>query len=428
MLNRFIRYQILGVDIMKREVTLSELCRRVISELEQLRYSESYNKRYRVRCNEISRFAMETIGEDIFTEELGASYLKQIHRYSLGDPVKELSYTVQSAIRCVRLLGEIKQYGAFVRKIQRKEDFNWAGDDLPIVNAYLDAVQTVDNSEATKISRSHKIKIFYQFLDFRGIKGIKELNAQIISDYALSMQGGALSYTRHKLLTLGRYFSFLFKNGYCKEDWSKAVPRIIVPENANVPTLWSEEELDQLLKSIDRGSPSGKRDYAVILLAIQLGLRTSDIAYLKLEYLKWDQKEIEFTQHKTGKRIILPMLTDTGWAIIDYIRFARPKSDGPFVFLSCIAPYEGLTPGGVGCILQRQMRRCGIQKRAGVTSGMHSLRHALARRLMEQGTSLSNLSEIMGHVDCGSTAQYLKVDIAGMRGCALSLEEVSDNA
>jgi site-specific recombinase XerD len=74
------------------------------------------------------------------------------------------------------------------------------------------------------------------------------------------------------------------------------------------------------------------------------------------------------------------------------------------------------------------MRRCGIKKSVGTVSGMHSLRHALARRLLEQGTSLDAVAGIMGHLDYSSTFPYLKVDIAGLRECALSLVEVTDNA
>ena len=68
----------------------------------------------------------------------------------------------------------------------------------------------------------------------------------------------------------------------------------------NIPTLWSKDEIDRLLKSVDRGSPVGKRNYAILLLAIQLGIRISDIVNLKLENLKRDKKKIEFNQHKTS--------------------------------------------------------------------------------------------------------------------------------
>ena len=96
------------------------------------------------------------------------------------------------------------------------------------------------------------------------------------------------------------------------------------------------------------------------------------------------------------------------------------------MFLTANAPYTQLTTGAIGCILDRQMARCGIRKKPGVTSGMHSLRHALARRLLE-GMPLSTVADVMGHAEYNSTVPYLKVDIDGLRACALSLEEVAND-
>ena len=123
-------------------------------------------------------------------------------------------------------------------------------------------------------------------------------------------------------------------------DWSFAVPKVIAPKNLNVPALWSREELERLLKSIDRDSPAGKRDYAIILLVVQLGLRIADVSALRLDSLKWERNELEFIQHKTGNRVTQPLLEDVGWAIIDYIKYGRPKAESPFVFLTANAPYK----------------------------------------------------------------------------------------
>ena len=412
---------------MEKEVALSELIEKVITELERLRYTEDYIKKHRTKYREFSRFVKETIGTEVYTEKLSAKFLKQVYGYTLGEPVKNFPKKVEGAVRCIRHLGEMKQYGALVRFVQDKENTDWAESDTPFVEAYLTAVQTADNSEATKKNRTHNLKLFYGFLKFRKIHSINELTAQIISDYALSIQGGSLAYAKNRFSTLKLYFRFLFTNGFCEQDWSQSVPRIIIPKNLNVPALWTADEIDRLVKSIDRGSPAGKRNYAILLLAIQFGIRVSDIANLKLENLKWDKKEIQFSQHKTGNQVTYPMLEDVGWALIDYIRFARSKSDGPFVFLGCNAPYVELRPGSVGSIMKRQMRCCGINKQPDTLSGMHSLRHALVRRLVEQGTPLTTVAEIMGHVSYSSTSPYLKVDIDGLRKCALSIEEVLSN-
>jgi site-specific recombinase XerD len=330
----------------------------------------------------------------------------------------------------VRRIGEYKLFGALTRLRTSKalNSRDWALGDIDAINSYLDAVQTADNSEATKTLRTHHVKLFYEFLGFRGINGIRDVNAKVISDYALSMQGGSLVYAKHRLATLKYYFRFLHKNGLCEQDLSFCVPIVKSPKNLNIPALWEKSEVELLLKSIDRGSPAGKRDYAIILLAMQLGLRLSDIAHLKLENLRWEHNEIELIQHKTDNRIVHPLLKDVGWALIDYIQNARPKIEDQTVFITINAPYTKMRPGSMGSIIQRCMSRCGITKQPGTVSGIHSLRHALARRLLEQGTPLPDVADIMGHTSYSSTSPYLKVDIDGLRECGLSLEGVFADA
>jgi site-specific recombinase XerD len=276
--------------------------------------------------------------------------------------------------------------------------------------------------------RTHHIRLFYEFLESHGLSGTKDITAKVISEYALSMKGGSQVYAKHRLATLRFFFKYLYKNRLSEQDFSVFVPSVRVLQNLNVPALWEKSEIELLLKSIDRGSPAGKRDYAVILLAVQLGLRIHDIANLRLNCLRWELKQLDFIQRKTGNRTIHHLLGDVGWAIIDYIQYARPKVKEDYIFLTVNAPYTKFVPGSVGAILTRHMRRCGIKKLPGTVSGMHSLRHALARRLLEQGTSLQGVADFMGHSKYSSTLPYLKSEIEGMRECALSLKGVTLNA
>ena len=415
---------------MEPKQNLSELIDRTAKGMERLQYAPQTIANFRLECRKFTKFVNETVGKNIFTEEIGAQYLKERFKYPSESIHGVLPHKTADAARCIRKLGEYNLYGAFVnpRKPRIQDERDWIKQDQEAISAFLEAIQTADNSEVTKRDRKHRIKLFYEFLGLRNVSGIGELTSQIISHYAMSLQGGSLLYAKQRLTTLKSYFHFLYTNGYCPQDWSFAVPRIMNPQNLKVPSLWTTEELEHLLKSIDRGSPNGKRAYAVILLVVQLGLRISDIANLNFENLRWERNEIELIQHKTGKKVVFPMLGDVGWAIIDYIRYARPNVDSPFVFITCIAPYTKLQPPSVGSILRRQLRCCGIQKNPGTVNGMHSLRHTLARRLFEQGTPLSMVSDIMGHTSYLSTSPYLKIDITGLRECALSIGEVFDNA
>jgi len=315
-------------------------------------------------------------------------------------------------------------FGAFRRQWSSQKETDWYLNDKKIVNDYLNGVQTADHRDSTKALRKRNIKRFYDFVGFRDLSGISDVSAKLISDYTLSLQGCAPISVQQMLSTLKSYFRFLFSNNYCTKDWSSCVPKVSVKQNLTIPALWEQSEIELLLRRIDRTSPLGKRNYAVILLAVQLGLRCSDIAGLKLESLKWDRNEIDLVQYKTGKRLIHPLCDDVGWAIIDYLRYARPTVESDLVFLTANAPYRKLKSQSVSSILTRYTRLCGITKPCGTTKGVHSLRHGFARRLLEQGTPLPEVSEIMGHVSYSSTTPYLKIDVEGLRKCTLSLPEV----
>lgn len=414
---------------MEQRQTISQIAECVISEMERMQYSPATISTFRVKAKQLSRYVQEKTGTDYFTEELGRRYLAD----TIGFPFAEnrwLTSPEASHIRCVRRIGEYQLYGAVLRNHAKnaKTLDGWELGDEKIIVAYVESVQTADNSDATKKLRIHHIRQFYEFLASRKVSGIHDISAQIVSDYAASLQGESPVYTKHRLATLRFYFRFLKQKSILECDWSFAVPKVIAPKNLNVPALWSREELERLLKSIDRGSPAGKRDYAIILLVVQLGLRIADVSALRLDSLKWERNELEFIQHKTGNQVTQPLLEDVGWAIIDYIKYGRPKAESPFVFLTANAPYTPMKSGSIGCILDRHRARCGIEKKNGAVSGMHSLRHAMARRLLEQGTELSTVANIMGHTSYASTSPYLKVDIEGLRECALSLGEVLTDA
>ena len=314
---------------MEKKMTLSELTAKVIAEMERLQYSSWALKRFHSKCRELSNFITETGKDDFFTETLGAEYLKQLYNYPPQEnliALREMPGKIIEAVRCIRRLGEYQLHGAIVYARKSNFDIDWGKKDMPVIEAYVKAAQTTDNKETTIRQRIYKVRRFYEFLSFRGIKGISEVTSQIISDYARSLHGGSPVLARHLLTTLKNYLRFLSANGFCENDLSYAVPTVKTPTNVNVPALWSKDELNSLLKCVDRGNPTGKRDYAILLLVIQLGIRVSDIADLRLDNLRWERKEIEFSQCKTNKHVIYPMLDDLGWALIDYIRYARPEN------------------------------------------------------------------------------------------------------
>jgi integrase len=212
--------------------------------------------------------------------------------------------------------------------------------------------------------------------------------------------------------------------GTLLSDFASKMPMVKARKQTSIPSVWTNDELKKLIGAIDRGSPKGKRDYAIILLACRLGLRCADIKNLLFENFIWSEKKLSFIQSKTRQPMELPLVADVGWAVIDYLKYGRPKVDSPCVFVRHLAPFLPFSEDDhLHQLIRRYMEKAHIpvlNKRR----GMHSLRHTMASVLLEADTPLPVISDIIGHLDTNSTAVYLKVDMKHLAECPLDFEEV----
>jgi integrase/recombinase XerD len=282
-----------------------------------------------------------------------------------------------------------------------------------------------DYANATIVCNNN---ILHKFLDF-----LKQKNVQLSSDITPEIVTGFLSgyasnkprYVSTVLYVLRNYLTFLHRSGFIEVDLAAFLPHVRILRNAFIPHSWKTEDVKNLLASIDRGNPKGKRDYAILLIVTRLGLRVSDIRSLELSSLNWSRKTISLTVHKTKKAIELPLLDDIGWAIIDYLKNGRPKTKCTRVFVRHRAPYDAV--GENECFhkeLHRYMQSAGITPPAGIHCGLHSLRSTLARKMLETGAPLPVISETLGHTNINTTSIYLKIDLKGLKKCPLDPEEV----
>lgn len=137
-------------------------------------------------------------------------------------------------------------------------------------------------------------------------------------------------------------------------------------------------------------------------------------------FLDWEKSTIQIPQVKTDELLSLPMPAELGWALIDYIRDGRPETDSPFIFVRHCAPFQAFCSNNN---FHYQMRKyaalAGITPPSSKLYGLHSIRHTFATNLLKEGTSLSLISEFLGHNGVSATPVYLKVDDEHLRICAL---------
>lgn len=231
-------------------------------------------------------------------------------------------------------------------------------------------------------------------------------------------QAPRLHLKRAKLLTvaLRSFFRYARYRGAVTRDLAAAVPAVANWSMPAIPRAIGEEQIRQLLASFNRRTPTGRRDYAIVLLLARLGLRANEVSGLELQDIHWDAGQVS-VRGKRGHRTVLPLPADVGAAMAAYLRHGRPPSTSRRVFLRSKAPIQGfLGQCAIGSIVRHALHRAGI---ASPTTGAHQFRHALATRMLRRGASLTEIGEILRHRSPETTMVYAKVDLAALRTLAL---------
>jgi integrase len=255
---------------------------------------------------------------------------------------------------------------------------------------------------------------------------VTSINTDYIYHYIKLLPVEHKSNTYIAISVIKRFLKWLYENHYCQSNLSIMIPSGKYTQQSELPSVYSKDEIENMLEKVDRGYAAGKRDYLVLLLGARLGLRSSDICNLKFENIKWEDNVIALEQVKTSNPLNLPLLPEVGNAIIDYLRYGRPKSDLSYVVLSAKAPYVKLKSGSIYSITSNAIKTAGIDV-GRRHRGPHSLRHSLAARMLEGQTTMPVISEVLGHADTTSTLYYLRIDITSLKACALETSQVPDS-
>jgi site-specific recombinase XerD len=264
---------------------------------------------------------------------------------------------------------------------------------------------------------------FYCHLNLTGIKHIIDIKASDILFYIRQMDPNT-SAKKHVSLNIFRiFFRYLYEHCILSVDYSHIIPKDNYKNQPKLPSTFADDEIDALLKAVDRGNPKGKRDYAILLLATKLGLRASDICGLKFENIIWERNVITFDQYKTGRALELPLLPEIGNAIIDYLKHGRPVSEDSNCFIHVQSPYDKIHTSDLGNLVRRYITLAGINC-SNRKHGPHALRHCFASALLKEKVPLPVLSEALGHKNMASSMFYLRIDIGSLRKCALDVPPV----
>lgn len=397
--------------------------------LQENHYTPATIHFYEREWNKIHSFLQEEYGDSEYNMDRGLKYLENRYHFITKYNDQTLSQQRVQLLRVVHMLEDYALHQVLTRRYHASKN--------PIsVNEYYVSVADaytafLESSELSQSTIHHYRAISVIFLDYlvqRKIMDTATIQMDTCNNYLKTLAGFSFKTVEQHICGLRHFLRFLYANGKLSGDYAGHIHMPSVSKSAKVPSTWSEEELRSMIAVIDRNSPIGKRDYAMILLACVLGLRIGDIKNLRFKNFDWEGKKISLIQHKTHKPLMLPLPDVVGWAVIDYIKNGRPAYyESDIIFLKHMPPFDPICDNNhMEQRITLYSRRAGIDSRKKKRSGFHSLRHSTASMLLEMETPLPVITEILGQSSPDITAVYLKTSIQKLQECVLGLEGIGN--
>ena len=278
-------------------------------------------------------------------------------------------------------------------------------------------------SETTIRSSKPIIKHFLLYVSSLGYKDFRDITPVDIISYIPKLTesyqcvGDALSILR-------AFGNYLYEKGYTKIHLGNAFS-IKAPSRKKLHVGFTQKEATVIISGIDRSTVCGKRDYAILILALHTGLRGIDVLRLTFASIDWEKREIHLTQSKTSQELTLPVPMSVLNAIADYILYARPESrEKSIIFLRTRKPYIPMKTWSAYSVVRRNAIRAGIEWPAEERKGFHSFRRTIANWMLEAEIPLEIMTEVLGQRNTDSTKPYIAVHHPRLAECALDLQSI----
>jgi len=292
---------------------------------------------------------------------------------------------------------------------------------LPEFKRIADAFLSEKMHPNTRNDARWVVHKYFAWLEYRGFYDLCEVEARQIQAFLLDCSSKLATNSIHNIkLYLSKLYSHLYKTGLSKSPY-QALFSFKVNRESKMRPVMSREEIASVLDGINRDTVLGKRNYAVMILGVVLGLRACDVANLKFDDIDWRNGRIKILQMKTAKTVVLPLTKDVGEALKDYIINARPEVNYKHIFLSMFAPHQPLAAAvSIGNIFNACCKAVGLD----FGSQFHILRRSLGTAMINTGTPVTTVSQVFGHADMDEAKKYIAVDKEHLKLCSLSFEGI----
>ena len=404
---------------MLNSISVYELCEQFKKALESRNYGSDAMYRYGKSLKLFKDFT----GDVVFTPHLSTSFLTKILGEGKGFSQKGINSKLHMYyLRTVRSLEDYYLFRTFLRRHDEIVAITWPEAFRKPLAAYFPTLENRGVSVKHQSKVSYVVKDLILYLYRHDVHSFEEMTNDHVTGFITSQVGFQPKTMQGKVSCLRGVLQFLYLESYVSIPLAEALPSAHHVSRTIVPTVWKQEELQKVRESIDLGNPTGKRDYAIIMLVTSTGIRGGDVINLKLSDINWEKKEIAIVQNKTTEPLLLPLMDAAGWAIIDYIKNARPVSQYNNVFLRHLSPFEPFrTVSAFYTMLTKYVVKAGVEPGGKSKAGIHSLRHTLASELLQNNVEINTIADILGHADPETTKNYLKVNIAALSRCTLEV-------
>lgn len=271
--------------------------------------------------------------------------------------------------------------------------------------------------ETSVLHYRHYLNRFAAFLARHQVGALGHVSAPTLAAFVVDSAPALSRNSRRNLCaTMKVFLRYCYRERLTASDLSGAVEMPRSYRLAELPRSIGWDEVRRMLDAVDRRSPRGIRDYAILLLLVTYGLRAHEVAAMSLDDLDWSRDRLRVPERKAGHWTVYPLAGVVGEAIIAYLKEVRPNVAERRVFLRVLAPVRALRAKAIGHSVAFYLRKAGIEVRR---PGAHTLRHTCVQRLVDGDLSLKTIGDYVGHRSASSTEIYTKVATEALREVAL---------
>lgn len=289
-----------------------------------------------------------------------------------------------------------------------------------LLASYIGLEQTGHRHAESIINRDKNLIRQYILFAEKNKKDIEDMDTRGVLDFLSHMKTSRPAGLKSTVSALKHFYLFLIERGLAETNILLVLKPWDTPHK-KIYGILSASEKEALLNVIDSNNDIGKRDRAIMMLAMDCGLRSSDICSLKLSEIDWRTSSVRIIQQKTQNQLSVPFSRKTGDAIADYILNARGKSDLPYVFLKKSYCDSAMTSSLLCTRIKKYLGKAGINRPKSEKISMHTFRRGLGTSLIDSGENLEMVAQVLGHKDKEAAKGYITVSERLLRSCPMDM-------